>query len=110
MSLVNASDSVRRDPRHRHRALRKFCHAIGADVVGRDHRLAAADQHAQADVVAFGAFGFLHASITHFDALRHAAHRDRVGSVRAGVAGGLDEALRQRAQRGKIEQFGGGIG
>ena len=97
---------VGRDPRHRHRALRKLRHAVAADVVGRDHRLAAADQHAQADIVAFRAFGFLDASVAHFDALRYAAHRDRIGRVGAGALGGLHQALRQRRERGLVEQVG----
>ena len=88
---------VGRNPRHRHRALGQFGDAIAADVVGRYHRLALTDQHAQADIVAFGAFGFLDPSVAHFDALRHAAYRDRVGGIRAGALCGLDQPLRQRA-------------
>ncbi len=97
---------VGRDPRHRHRALRELRHAVAADVVGRDHRLAASDQHAQADVVAFRPFGFLDAPVAHFDALRYAAHRDRVGCVGAGAFGGLHQPLRQRRERGLVEQAG----
>ena len=97
---------VGRDARHRDRALGKLGDAVAADVVGRDHRLALPDQHAQSDIVAFGAFGFLDAAVAHLDALRDAAHRDRVGGIRAGALGGLDQALRQRAQRGLIEQVG----
>ena len=99
---------VGRDPRHRDRALGELGDAIAADVVGRDHRLALSDQHAQSDIVAFRAFGFLDASVAHLDALRNAAHRDRVGGIRAGAFGRLDQALRQRAERGLIEQVGGG--
>ena len=99
---------VGRDARHRDRALGELGDAVAADVVGRDHRLALPDQHAQSDIVAFRALGFLDASVAHLDALRNAAHRDRVGGVGAGALGGLDQALRQRAQRGLIEQVGGG--
>ena len=99
---------VGRHPRHRDGALGEFRDAIAADVVGRDHRLALSDQHAQSDIVAFGAFGFLDAPVAHLDALRDAAHRHRVGGVGAGAFGGLDEALRQRAQRRLIEQVGRG--
>ena len=70
--------------------------AVAADIVGRDHRLALADQHAQADIVAFGALGFLDAAVAHLDALRDAAHRDRVGGIGAGALGGLDQPLGQR--------------
>ena len=99
---------VGRDARHRDRALGELGHGIAADVVGRDHRLALADQHAQADIVAFGAFGFLDAAVAHLDALRDAAHRDRIGGIRAGAFGGLDQPLRERGQRGLIEQVGSG--
>ena len=97
---------VGRDPRHRHRALGEFRNAVAADVVGRDHGLALPDQHAQSDIVAFGALGFLDAAVAHFDALRDAAHRDRVGRISAGAFGGLDQALRQRRERRLVEQVG----
>ena len=99
---------VGRDPRHGDGALGELGDAIAADVVGRDHRLAPSHQHAQSDIVAFRALGFLDASVAHLDALRNAAHRHRVGGVRAGASGGLDQTLRQRAQGGLIEQVGGG--
>ena len=83
------------------------CDAVAADVVGGDHRLAPSDQHAQADIVAFGALGFLDAAVADLDALRNAAHRDRVGGIGAGALGGLDQALRQCAKRRLIEQVGG---
>ena len=87
---------VGRDPRHRHRALGELGDAVAADVVGRDHRLALADQHAQSDIVAFRTLGFLDPSVAHLDALRNAAHRDRIGGIGAGALGGLDQPLRQR--------------
>ncbi len=99
---------VGRDARHRDRALGELGDAVAADVVGRDHRLALSDQHAQSDIVAFRALGFLDAAVAHLDALRNAAHRHRVGGVRAGAPGRLDQPLRQRAQRGLIEQVGAG--
>ncbi len=96
---------IRRDARHRDRALRKPRDAVAADVVGRDHRLALSHQHAQADIIAFRALGFLDAPVAYFYAMRHAAHRDRVGGVRAGAPGGLDEALCQRSS-GRIDRTG----
>ena len=99
---------VGRDARHRHRAFGQPRNAVAADVVGRDHRLAPADQHPQADIVALGALGFLDTAVTHLDALRDAAHGDRIGGVRAGAPGGLDQALGQRRQRRLIEQSGVG--
>ena len=97
---------VGRNPRHRHRALGELCDAVAADVVGRDHGLALAEQHAQADIVAFGALGFLDAAVAHLDALRDVAYRDRIGRIGAGAFGRLDKALRQRAQRALVEQIG----
>ena len=98
---------VGRDARHRDRALGELRDAVAGDVVGRDHGLALPDQHAQADIVAFGALGFLDPAVAHFDALRDAAHRNRVGGVRARALGGLDQPLRQRRERRLIEQVGG---
>ena len=98
---------VGRHARHRHRALGELRDAVAGDVVGRDHGLALPDQHAQSDIVAFRALGFLDAAVAHLDALRDAAHRDRVGGIGAGALGGLDQALRQRRKRRLIEQVGG---
>ena len=81
--------------------------AIAGNIVGRDHGLALPDQHAQSDIVAFGSLGFLDPAIAHLDALRNAAHRNRIGGVRAGALGGLDQPLRQRRERRLIEQVGG---
>ena len=86
---------VGRDTRHGHRALRQFRDTVAADVVGRDYRLALAYQHAQPDIVAFGALGFLDASVAHLDPLRNAAHRHRIGSVRARAPRRLDQPLGQ---------------
>ena len=99
---------IGRHARHRDRALGEPRHAVTADVVGGDHRLALAHEHAQADVVAFRSLGFLDTAVAHFDPLRNAAHGDRIGCVRAGAPGGFDKALRQRRQGGLIEQLGGG--
>ena len=101
---------VGRDARHRDRALGKLRDAVAGDVIGRDHGLALPDEHAQADIVAFGALGFLDLAVAHLDALRDAAHRDRVGSIRARAFRGLDQTLRQRRERRLIEQVGGRAG
>ena len=98
---------VGRDAGHRDRALGKFRNAIAGNIVGRDHRLALPDQHAQSDIVTLGALGFLDAAFADLNALRNAAHRDRIGGVRAGAFCRLDQALRQRRQRRLIEQAGG---
>ena len=99
---------VRRNARHRHRTLGKPGDTVAAHIVGRNHRLPLSYQHAQSDVVAFGALGFLDAPVAHFNALRNTAHRNRVGGIRACASRGLHEALRQRAEGGLIEQAGSG--
>ena len=101
---------VGRDAGHRDRPLGKLGDAIAGNIVGRDHGLALPDQYAQSDIIAFGALGFLDAAIAHFDALRDAAHRNRIGGVRARALCGLDQPLRQRRERRLIEQVGGRVG
>ncbi|GIQ72473.1 hypothetical protein BraRD5C2_09090 [Bradyrhizobium sp. RD5-C2] len=98
---------VGRDARHRDRALGELCNPVAADVIGRHHRLALADEHPKPDIIAFGALGFLDAAIADFDALRDAAHRDGIGGIGAGALCGLDQTLRKVAQAGLIEQIGG---
>ena len=77
---------VGRDARHRHGTPGEFG-GIGLDVVGGDHCLPRADEHAQADVVAFGAFGFFDRALAHLHGKRDRAHRDRVGGIGACGAG-----------------------
>ena len=95
---------LRRDARHRDRALGERVRAVALEVVGRDDRLLAADQHAQADIVALGALGLLDVAVAHLDRKRDRAHRDRVGGVGAGLARGLDQAFGKRDERGLIEK------
>ena len=101
---------VGRDARHRNRSLGKLGHGIAAGVVGRDHRLAPADQHAQADIVALGTFGFLDAAVADLDALRDATHGDRIGRIRAGALGSLHQPLREIGERRLVEQVAAGCG
>lgn len=102
---------VGRDARHRHRALRKPRDVVAADIVGGNHRLPLADEYAQADIVAFRTLRLLDLAVAHFDALRHAAHRDRVRRIGAGAPGRIDETLGQFTECGLIEQVGvGGFG
>ena len=75
-----------------------------------DQRLPPADQNAQTDIVTFGALRFLDAAVANFDALRHAAHRHRIGGIRARLLRGLDKTLRQIGERALIEQVGDGCG
>ena len=94
----------RRHFRHRHRALGERSDAVAGNIVGRDHRLLLPDQHAQADIVAFRALGFLDRSFAHFDRLRHAAGGDGVGGVSAGAARGFDQPFGQFGQGGLVEE------
>ena len=80
--------------------------ARAGDIVGGNHRLLASDENAQAEIVAFGALGFLDRAVAHFDAGRNRAHRDRVGGIRAGLARGGDQAFGQVGEGGLIEQGG----
>jgi hypothetical protein len=52
--------------------------------------LAAADEDAQAERVAFGALAFLHRAVAHFDRQRYRTHCHGVGGIGAGRAGSLD--------------------
>ena len=81
-----------RDLGHRHRALRQRRDVAG-DVVGRHHRGAAADEHAQPDVVALGALRLIDRAFAHADAERHRTHRNRIGGIGAGAARSLHETL-----------------
>ncbi len=95
-----------RDARHGDGALGQ-ARNVGRNVVGRNHGLFAPDQDAQADIVAFGPFGLLDIAVTDFDALRHAAHGDRIGGIRARALRRLDQTLRQIDQCRLIKQTGG---
>ena len=70
---------VRRHARHGDRAFGQGGRSGALDVIGRHHRLLAPDEDAQAEIVAFGALGFLDRAVAHFDAGRNRTHRDRVG-------------------------------
>ena len=65
-----------------------------------------ADEHAQAEIVAFRALGFLDRAVAHFDDERHRAHGDRVGVVGAGLARGAHQAFGEVSQGGLIEERG----
>ena len=93
-----------RGARHRHRALGQGVESVAPNIVGRNHRLPAADQYPQADIVALGTLRFLDGAFAHLDRKRNAAHRDGVGGVGAGAFGGADEAFGEIGQRGLIEQ------
>jgi hypothetical protein len=73
-------------------------------VIGRDHRLALSDQHAQPDVIAFRALGFLDASIA--DSTPCETPRTATASAASAPAllAASTRTLRQRAQGGLIEQ------
>ncbi len=93
---------------HGDRAFGELRGAIGGQVVGGNHRLAAADQHAQAKVVAFGALAFLNGAVADLDGQRHRAQRDRVGGIGAGGARGLHQAFGAFGEGGLVEERRGG--
>ena len=95
---------VRRDARHRDRAFRERRGAGAGNVIGGHHGLFAADENPQAEIVTFGALGFLDRAVAHFDRNRYGAHRDRVGCVRAGLARGADQAFGKLCEGGLIEE------
>ena len=74
-----------RDPRHRDRALGERVRAIAFQVIGGDHRLALADQHAQAHVVAFGALALLDLAVAQLD--RCETERTATASAASAPAG-----------------------
>ena len=95
-----------RDAGHGDRALGQRIDAVALDVVRRDRRLAAADQHAQADIVAFGALQFFDRAVAHVDRQRDRAHRDRIGLVGAAAPCRGDEAGGEIGEGGLIEEGG----
>ena len=100
----------RRHPRHRHRALGERRDVVGRHVIGGNHRLPFAHQHAQAQVVTLGALGFFHRAVAHLDRQRHGAHRHRVGGIGAGLARGLNQPFGAVEEGGLVEQgFGGRV-
>ena len=93
-----------RDARHRDRALGKFGRVVALGVVAGDDSLPPADQHAQAEIVAFRALAPLDRAVAHLDRERDPAHRDGVGRVRARLAGGVDEAFGERDELRLVEK------
>ncbi len=97
---------VGRHPRHRHRALGEARDAGARQIVGRDDGLFAPDEDAQAEIVAFGALGFLDRAVADLDRKRDGTHGHRVGGVGARRARRRDQALGDIGQGGLIEQEG----
>ena len=93
-----------RDACHCDRAFGERIRAIAVEIVGGHNGLALSDQDTQAHVVALGAFAFLDLAVAHLDRKRDRAHRDRVGGIRAGLAGSGDKALGESEQRRLIEK------
>ena len=95
---------LRRRARHRHRAFGQRLGAVGGQIVRGDNSLAAADQHAQTEIVTLGAFAFFHRAVAHLDRQGNRAHRHRVGGIGAGGAGGFHQALGALGEGGLIEK------
>jgi hypothetical protein len=79
---------LRRRTRHGDGALGQGVKPVALEVVGRNHRLLAADDDAQAEIVALGALGFLDGAVAHLDRKRHRTHGERVGLIGAGATRG----------------------
>ena len=94
----------RRHARHRYRALGQRRAAVARHIVGRHHRLAFADQHAQAEIVAFGALALFHRAVAHLDRQRHPAHRHGVGGIGAARERSLHQPLGAVGEGGLVEQ------
>ena len=97
---------VRCGARHGDRALGQPVEAVAVEIVGRDNRLLAPDENAQADIVAFGALQFLDGVVAHLHRKRHRAHRERVGLVGAGAPRGGNKPFGEIGEGGLIEKRG----
>ena len=93
-----------RGARHGECALGQRVEAVGRNVVGGDHRLLAADENAQAHIVAFGALRFLDRAVAHIDRERYRAHGDRVGRIGAGTPRGGNQTFGDIGKGGLVEK------
>ena len=93
-----------RGARHGDRALGQNVEAVALDIVGGDHRLLFADEHAQAHIVAFGPLGFFHGAVAHLDGERDAAHRNGIGCICARALSRGDQSFGEVAKGGLIEE------
>jgi hypothetical protein len=62
------------------------------------------DQDTQADIVVFGARGFLDRAVAHFDRLRDCAHGQCIGGISPGAPGGRDQPIGKCLQWRLIEE------
>jgi hypothetical protein len=90
--------------RHGDCALGQRFEPVALDVVRRNHRLPAADQDAQADVVAFGALRFFDGVIAYINRERYRAHGKCVGLISARAPRGGDKTLGEIGSSGLIEK------
>ena len=94
----------RRRACHRDRALGQRIEAFALEIVGRNDRLLAADDDAQAEIVSLGALRFLDRAVAHLDRQRDRANGQRVGLIGAGAAGGANESFGKIGEIGLIEK------
>ena len=93
-----------RGARHGDGAFGERIEAVALMSLVETDRLLAADQDAQAHIVAFGALRFLDRAVAHIDRQRDRAHGDRVGRVGAGAARGGDQTFGEIGEGGLIEE------
>ena len=96
-----------RQPRHFHRARCQHAQTLGREIAGADRGVAAADEDAQADFLAFGAFDVLQCAQPHGDALGGRGAGHRIGGVGAHGLREVDEFTaaverRLRADHGRV--------
>ena len=94
----------RRRARHGDRALGQRVEAVALEIIGRNHRLLVADEHAQPEIVALGALRFLDGAVAHVDRKRYRAHGQRVGLIGAGAPRGGDETFGEIGEVGLVEK------
>ena len=94
----------RRGARHGDGALRQRLEPVALEVVGRNHGLPAADDHAQPEIVTLGTLRLLNGAVANVYRQRHRTHRECIGLIGAGAARGSHEALGELGDVGLIEK------
>ena len=81
------------EPRHFDCTLRQRPQSLGREIAGVDRSGAAADEDAQTDLLAFGAFDLFQRAEPDADAFGRGGTGNRIGFIRAHLAREIDEVL-----------------